>query len=168
MLSELVTGIVRGSHGIRGYMTVLSSSGKHEHFMSLKSVTLVSGSRRIEKRVEDIRITGKGVLVKLESIDTPEDAKEFRRWEIRVEREIAAPLSPGDFYVGDLIGCSLRYNDQELGEVTNISDAGQTALLEVSKSVDGRTVFVPFLDVFVGEVDLDSRNIELLVDWFSE
>ena len=164
MSTELATGYVRGVHGVRGYLTISSYSGEFDHLRSLKTVVLVKDRRREEMRIEDIRVTAKGALLKVENVDDPETGRKYTGWELWVRRKIAAPLVKGEYYVADLVGCNMILEEKCIGTVLHVCD-GTDSLLEVLLE-DDRTVYVPFRNEFIGKVDLKARSIEVLVDWF--
>ncbi len=164
MVDRLATGVVGGPHGTGGYMRVASLSGEFDHFRSLKLITLIRGTKRIEARIEQVRVTGKGVLIKLENVDTPEAARRYTGFEVWVPRETAAPLADEEYYVADLCGCNLVYQGESVGEIRSICDSGGDVLFEVLRS-DGRSVFVPFRAEFIGAVRPAERIVELTQNW---
>ena len=163
MNDELVIGRVRTAHGVRGELKVESISGETEHFRSLSTITLVRGERRHELTVEEVRIAHRTVLVKLEGVDSPEEAKRWRGWEIVVPRERAAPLRTGEYYFADLIGLRVEYGGTERGIVREVLEGGRTVLLAIELP-DGGQRLVPFQREFVGAVDLETGALELLTD----
>lgn len=163
-MDKLVIGIIRRSHGVRGLMRVASLSGESEHFLSLETVTLRKESREAVFRVEQCRIMGADILMKLEGLDTPEAVGGYASWEICVPRELASPLRDGEYYITDLCGCSLVYDGKEVGTVRSIIDAAASQMLEVVLPV-GRTCLVPFMNEHVGGIDLEGRTIELKSEW---
>lgn len=166
-MEKIAIGNIRTSHGVKGYMKVRSFSGELEHFLKLKEVALRKDSREIFFNVEDIKKQSAGLLIKLEKINSPEEAKKYANWEIWVDRKNAAPLSRGEFYSSDLNDCSLVYNGEALGTVKAVCDGGIYDLLEVEKT-DGKTVMVPFHKEYLGKIDIKTRKIELKVDWILE
>ena len=52
------------------------------------------------------------------------------------------------------------FGAERVGAVTGACETGHAQLLEV-RTGDGRTVMVPFMDHFVGEVDVAAGRIEL-------
>ncbi|MFP4267910.1 MAG: ribosome maturation factor RimM, partial [Spirochaetaceae bacterium] len=91
MDEALAVGVIRTSHGVRGYVKVSSLSGEVEHLLSLKTVLVRNKNREKEYRVEDTRPFKKGILLKLEGIETPEEGKALAGAELWVDREEAAP-----------------------------------------------------------------------------
>ena len=167
-MGKLSIGKVRTSSGIKGYFKVLSHSGETAHFKKLKGVTLDFKSRNCVKNltIEDVRISGKLPLLKVVGVDSPEEAKKLSGYEIFVDRENAAPLKKKEFYHADLCNCSLIYNNTKIGNIKAVCDNGVSDMLEVD--YNGKMILIPFLDRFVGEVDIDKQTVELKEDWFLE
>jgi 16S rRNA processing protein RimM len=163
----LVTGVVRGSHGVDGSLKIASLSGEFDHFRSLKEVTLRRGDERRVLKVESVRIIAKAVLVRMSGIGTPEEARKYTNWEVLVPRSEAATLSQGEYYVCDLIGCRITHRGEPVGEVVGHLETGTGDLLEVGMQ-DGVKRFVPFRNEFFGEVDIARKEIPVNDGFFEE
>ncbi len=161
---ELVIGVVMTSHGARGHVKVRSLSGETAHFAGLREVRLRLGSQVVTRRVEEVSAGASDVIrIKLAGIDSPEAAKALAGWEIWVDRDLAAPLAAGEYYLADLEGCRVVAPGGPVGTVAAVVNTGAGDLIEV-RGDDGRTFFVPFRDGFVGEVDVDGAVIRLTQD----
>lgn len=158
-MDGLAVGIIRTSHGVRGYVKVLSLSGEVEHLLALKSVLVRNKNREKEYRVEDTRPFKDGILLKLEGIDNPEEGKALAGAELWVEREEAAPLAEEEYYIADLIGCDLVYGGSKVADILSIGGNGFDDLMEVKTGKGIR--IIPFTSRFVGAVDLEKRTVEL-------
>ena len=167
MIDTLAIGIIRGTHGVSGYLKVKSFSGEGEHFSSLKQIRLVNGDRTSQGIVEDVRISSSMILLKLEGIDSPETGKKFNGWEIWVPRKEASRLAKDEFYVADLDGCEIVVDGALRGVVSGVVESGPVDLLEVTHDNDRKT-YIPFRDQFVGNVDVSKKRIELLAPWLLE
>lgn len=163
MDETLVIGTVRTSHGVKGFMKVFSTSGECKHFRELKSVTLEKDGNRKVFNVEGVKGAGNNLLMKLEGVDTPEEARKWSGFEIVVSRDAALPLEEGEFYISDIWGCAVYKDGVELGEVVSVIEGTQAELLEI-KTRDG-LFLVPFLDEYIGAVDTGAGRIELKADW---
>lgn len=117
--------------------------------------------------VEATRWTGDHLLLKFAGIDSPEASKLLADFELWVPRDQAAPLEEGEVYLADLVGCSLTFAGEVKGRVTGYLDGASAVLLEVEKT-DGSTCVVPFQEVYLGDIDLSGRTMELKVDWILE
>ncbi len=158
-MEQITIGRIRTSHGVKGYLKVQSFSGTTEHFFALKNVVLKNGIREKAFHIEDVKKNGSSVLFKLGGIDTPEAGRVYSGWEIWVDKKYAVPLEPGEFYIRDMIGCSLIFNSKEIGKVRGVLDTMASELLEV-ETVNG-LVIIPFVNEFIGMVDVSAQTIEL-------
>lgn len=117
--------------------------------------------------VEATRWSGENLLLKFAGIDSPEASKLLADFELWVPKAQAAPLEEGEVYLADLVGCSLVFAGEAKGRVTGFLEGAAAVLLEIEKS-DGSTCVVPFMEVYLGDIDLTGRTIELKVDWILE
>ncbi len=159
-MSRLAVGIVRTSHGVRGYVKVKSFSGETAHLLKLRSVRLVKGNKEKDYVVAEAAPFSDGVLLKFAGIDSPEDAKQLAGYEIWAEREDAAPLEEGEYYTADLHGCGLFLEGERVGTVTGMTESGLYDLLIVRTEKGER--LVPFDGRCIGKVATEEGYIELL------
>ena len=163
---ELAIGVILRTHGVRGHVRVRSFSGEAEHFRELREVRLQrSGQEVLRAAVEEVS-AGAGsdsVLLKLAGFDSPEQARALIGCELWVDRDQAAPLAAGEYYVADLIGCRALGPAGPVGTVSGVMNAGAGDVLEI-RGDDGKGYLVPFRDGFVGEVDLASATVRLTED----
>ncbi len=173
----LVTGFVRSSHGLDGFVKVESASGETSHIARLDSVYLrMAGSEDVrEFEIESLEEIDRGLLIKFRGIDSPERAKALSGAELLVSRDMACPLSPGEAYVSDLCQCVLVYQGTVVGVITGVMEGGAGDLLEVTLSDGsepplgrGNTRYVPFRKEFVGAVDVKNKTVELMHRWILE
>ncbi len=159
-MERLAVGAVRAAHGTAGEVRVKSFSGETGHLLRLAEVTLRRGEVERTVAVEGCRPALADVLVKFAGVDDREAAQALAGWELWVDRSRAAPLAAGEYYAVDLCRCSVFFGAERVGAVTGVCETGHAQLLEV-RTGDGRTVMVPFMDHFVGEVDVAAGRIEL-------
>ena len=190
---QLTVGFVRGAHGLTGEFKVESASGFYEHIAVLKEVTLRNGDRQKVFRVEYTEPGNSTLYMKLAGIDSPEEAKKLNGWDIRVSREFAVPLNENEWYVADLVKCTLVYESKdgqvgqtqpvEIGSITDVLEGGAGDLLEVSLSEScniladdikftssgkPRKVLVPFNKEHIGKVDIQAGTVQLMHLWILE
>ena len=163
-MERLAIGRVRSPYGVAGHVKVHSYSGETKHFMSLCEVNLVSGKRERPFHVEEVRLISNSVLLKLAGIDSPEEARRYSGWELWVDRSFAAELREGEYYHADLCRCTVVQGGRALGRIMSVCDGGAADLLEIETS-GGKRFLVPFIEEFVGEVNLVNHTVELKADW---
>lgn len=168
-MDRITIGSIRTSWGLKGWLKVTSHSGEWDHFHTLKEVELRhrGADRGRSFRVEGFRMHHGGGLIKLEGVETPEAGKAYSSLEIWVERNEAAPLDEGEWYLSDLVGLEvISETGGNIGTIVGVIESSDD-LLEVKKS-DGRTFFVPFRAEFVEEPDIGAGTILLSATWLSE
>ena len=195
MTEQFVVGIVRGTHGVSGEFKVESTSGEYDHFYHMDEVTITDGTNSRLVKIESVKEGNKVLYMKLAGINSPEDAAKFNRWEIVVPREKAHKLQKDEWYIEDLKGSSVWYKDTAgdtapalddnsvVGTVTNVLEGGSGYLVEIllsescsflsddvklTKKGKPRTVYVPFKDEFIGKVDVNNRQMQLMHLWILE
>ncbi len=195
MVERFVVGIVRGTHGITGEFKVESTSGEYAHFADMEEVTLTDGNVEKVFQVEYTQEAATTLYMKLEGINTPEDAAKFNRWQIVVPRKNAHPLQENEWYIEDLKGCSVWYDETAgktapvafeesvIGTVTNVTEGGSGYLVEIllsescgflaesvkfTKDGEPRKVFVPFNFKFLSNIDVENKRMQLMHLWILE
>lgn len=163
-MDMIAIGKIRTSHGLRGFVKVVSYSGEVEHFYGLEKVILSAERIESEFAVEEVKPLGDSVIIKFISVDTPEKAKSLAGMEIRVPRAKAAPLEEGEYYHADLLGCEMLFQGETAGRVKSIVEGGGGELFEVELT-SGETALIPFRDEFIGEINVEKKLIELKNDW---
>lgn len=121
--------------------------------------------------IKDIRVQADTLKVEASEITDRNMAEALKGARIFISRTDFPVLDEGEFYWTDLIG--LKVINQEgilLGQVTDLMSNGPQSILRVAYEVgneDGEIIMaerlIPFVDAFVGEVDLQKGTI--YVDW---
>ena len=171
--ASFVIGKLGAPFGVKGDVKIHSYSGEFAHFLGLKDVELVlpddanlGRSRPRSLRLKVVRIEDKTEFLTMafEGYASPEAARALTGMEIVVPREAAAPLRDNEWYVADLVGLALVSGGVRLATIASILDGGPEPWLE-AQVPNGRKAIVPFRKEFVGRVDLETREIELLTPW---
>jgi 16S rRNA processing protein RimM len=151
--------------GVKGFVKAKSLSGETEHLEGLETAVLRRQGSEKTYYIEEIRSLGGGLAIKFRGIETPEAARTLSGAELLAERDQAAPLDEGEYYVEDLRGMQV-YNSQgtNLGEITDVLEGGNGQLIEL-RLAGGGVRLIPFRNEFFGEVDLEKRRAALLNEW---
>lgn len=159
------TATIRRPFGVNGEVKVHTHNDEFSHLAKLKVVVVRSADGATgELSVASYRVVGGEPLMRFEGYETPEKARQLNGMHLLVRRSEASPLKKGEYYTADLIGCTLVNQGERLGEVVSTVDGAQALLLEI-KGEGEKLFLVPFLDHYIGEVDLAGRRIELLTPW---
>ena len=191
---QLIVGFIRGSHGVCGEFKVESASGDYEHLEVLKEVTLRNGSTEKKCKVESAHCGNATLYMKVAEINSPEEVQKYKNWELVVPRKYAHPLEKNEWYIEDLKGCSLVWNNKDaaagtapteevVGTITDVLEGGAGYLLEVSlsesctclndsikfdQSGKVRTCYVPLRLNYVKNIDVKNKTIQLMHLWILE
>ena len=162
----LATARLGAPHGVRGLQAVRSYSGDTEHLFRLREVELRErrSGRRRSGSVAEVRQVGDKVIMRFAGVSAREQARELTGWELWVPRSEASALRPGEYYAADLCRCTVFQGGRAVGEVSNVIAAGGGDALEVTDSA-GAPFLVPFRELFVPNVDLAARRVELADDF---
>ena len=166
--NRIAIGVVRGTHSLDGRVKVESYSGETAHFSGIRDVVLSTSAGEVNTEIVELGAgDGKFIIVRFDCAKTIEQAERLRGADLWVEREYASPVAEGEYYLADLCRCEVFLDGRSAGIVLSVMDAGDRSLLEV-QTVDDRIVIVPFVEAYVGAVDIDARRIDLTVGWILE
>ncbi|MDA3941670.1 MAG: ribosome maturation factor RimM [Spirochaetia bacterium] len=162
-MDDIAIGKIRTSHGVNGFVKVLSFSGQTDHFLNLKEFVLKKDGKVKVLAVESIKASGSTVFVKLKGIDSPEVGKTYAGWEIWVAEEFAAVLGDDEYYLKDLNDCQIVNSGNVLGKIIGISENSINDLLEVRTETG--IYIIPFKNEYIGEVNIELNTVELTALW---
>lgn len=164
-MSYLKIGKIIDSHGLDGTFKVFNTTDSpKKRYAKGNKVYLYNEStdERLELTVERFRLSGQIAFVKLEGIDNPESAKEFKGFEIHTIKD-RNDLEVGYYFYEDLVGCAIiDQNKNELGKVSKVEEFPAQITLRVKRS-NGKDFFIPFVKQFIKKVDIDAKKIHIEV-----
>ena len=156
MLERLKVGIILKPQGIKGEVKVQPLTDNVERFKKLKKV-YIDG---VEYRVLSAKLADGFCIVQVSGVSSRDSAEFLRGKYIEVNREDADDLEEGRYFIADIIGCKVVFDDgRELGEVIDVTSA-KTDIFTV-KTISNKVVRFPFLLDLVLEVDVDKKVIVL-------
>jgi 16S rRNA processing protein RimM len=158
---ELVLiGRVVKPQGRRGEVLVQPLSDRPDRFATLRRAFVTGQGEGVrEVRVASSWPHKDRQVLKLEGVDSIDEAERLRDCELRIAEEELDPLPEGSFYHHELTG--LRVSDRsgaEVGIVEGVMETGAGAPILVIRGAEGETL-VPFAVDFVKAVDLAGARI---------
>lgn len=160
--------------GVRGWFHVQPFSAEADAIFTSKQWFLLPparGARLFEGcqavHIAQCRAHGDGVVARAQGMDSREQAEHLKGARVFVSRAAFPALADGEFYWVDLIGCAVwNQHNTQLGIVRDLLATGpQTTLVIVDEATQQQRL-IPFVEAFVGQVDVQARRIE--VDWLPE
>jgi 16S rRNA processing protein RimM len=159
----VVLGKIAGTFGVLGWVKVSSYTDPIDNLLQYPTWRLRRGETWSTIKLEAGRLTGKGVLAKLEGIDTPEDARLLTGTEVGVWRHELPATEPGEYYLSDLEGLvAVTPSDEPLGTIDHFRSTPSSTVV-VIRSAGHPDRWVPFVKERIVKVDLEARRVVL--DW---
>jgi 16S rRNA processing protein RimM len=158
LVSFVVVGEVLKARGVKGELLVRPLTSSMERFLSLRSVWLGTDGRE-NLLIESSRPSGELALVKIEGIDTREQAARLNGLALTIPRSEVPPHPNGGHYMFELFGMTvLRTDGIEVGQVVDLMETGSN-LVYVVKSSDGKETLVPATKDVVEKLDFEESVI---------
>ena len=143
----------------KGEIKVTPFTNDITRFDDLKEVYVKSKKESKLYKVEGVRYHKNMVLIKLEGINTPEQADLLRNAYLEVDREHAVPLEEGTYYIVDLIGLEVYTEEGKLlGKVDDIYNTGANDIYVIKDEL-GKQVLLPGIKDVIKNVDLEGGKI---------
>jgi len=114
--------------------------------------------RRETCRIASCRFEGQTVLVRMEGVTSPEDARRFTGRLLAVALEDVLPAPEGHFYAWEMAGAAVETRDgRRVGEFVRVEGSEGQPLWVVAEG--GREHLVPAVPEIVVEVNVKKRRI---------
>ena len=114
--------------------------------------------RRETCRIASCRFEGQTVLVRMEGVTSPEDARRFTGRLLAVAQEDVLPAPEGHFYPWEMAGAAVETRDgRRVGEFVRVEGSEGQPLWVVAEG--GREHLVPAVPEIVVEVNVAERRI---------
>ena len=154
-----LVGVVARPHGIRGQIVVNAETDFPEvRFQPGAELFLVQGPRARRVIVASCRMHLGRPVIGIEGVDSMTAARELAGCELRVPAEALAPLSAGQFYRHDLIGCAVAtVSGVAVGTVRRIEGSEGNSRLVVDTPLG--EVLIPLAEPICVSIDVSSRTV---------
>ncbi len=160
MEEYLVVGKIIDTHSLDGSLKILSSSTNQDiRYKSGNTLFIKDNDEVISLTVDRYRKSGNVDIVHFVEIDTVDKAMTYKGKEVLAKKDLN-DLKEGYYFYSDLVGCSIVFEGKELGKVTKVEEFPAQITLR-AKSLSGKDFFIPFIKVFIKEVDIKNKKIEI-------
>ena len=164
-MEYLKLGTITDSFGLDGTLKVFSTTDNQKlRYKKGAKVFLYNpkDENREELVVDSFRSNGQFDFVKLENINSPEKAKEYKGFEIHTIKD-RNDLKVGYYFYSDLVGCQIIDKDKNvLGTVSVVEEFPAQITLRVKRK-GKNDFFVPFIKEFIINVDIENKLITINV-----
>lgn len=124
----------------------------------------------VRVRVAEIKVHSDSIVARLDGVCDRSAAEALKGVRIHVARSAFPPAQDGEYYWVDLLGLDVVNREGvHLGVVRDLMPTGPSSVLvlEYTETVDGQEKtaerMIPFVGVYIDDVDLQSRRIT--ADW---
>ena len=159
MQKRLEVGQIVNTFGIKGEIKVVPFTDDIKRFDNLKNVYVKTKKESKQYKIENVKYHKNMVLIKLEGINTVENAETLRNAFLEIDRKDAVPLEEGTYFIADLIGAEV-YTDEGklLGKVEDIFNTGSNDIYVVKDEL-GKQILLPGIKEVIKEVLLEQEKI---------
>lgn len=99
------------------------------------------------------------VVLKFAGVESISDAETLIGSEIQVPRSERAELGSDEFYVSDLVGCTVTDSGREIGRIKDVQfGSGEAPLLVIQGD---REYLVPFAYAYIEKISMEQRRVKM-------
>lgn len=161
----LAVASVGRPHGLSGEVLLHPFDPDGDALASLEppvDVQLVTRGTAKDVRLASLRPVQKGWLARFEGVDDRDAAAALTNAELHVARVELPPLAPDEFYVEDLVGCTVvDESGNEIGVARGTFWNGAHDVLTIERR-DGEELLVPVVPDFIQDVDREARRVTII------
>ncbi|QPJ85653.1 16S rRNA processing protein RimM [Sarcina sp. JB2] len=153
MRDFLRVGQITNTHGVRGEVKVLPLTDDMRRFDDLDYVYI----NRKEVKIENVKYLKDKVILKLEGIDSMNDAEKLKPTYLEIKREQAITLTKDTYFITDLLECKVLDTDNfEYGVIKEVIKTPNNDVYWVKGK---KEILVPVLKDIVLDIDVENRKI---------
>lgn len=153
-------GKIVNTFGIKGEVKVLHSTDFVEERFKKGSFVYI-GDDKLSFKVKSYRFHKGFLLVTFEDYEDINLIEKYKNQYIYKSKDDIKPLKKGEYYFSDLKDLNVYVDNELIGRVLIAEEGTTSNYLRILKA-DNNTVLVPFLPVFIDNVDLDNKRIDVI------
>lgn len=150
----LIVGKTLKPHGVKGEIKVKSFMDSPENFKAIKYLIIDNENFA----VENVKIGGDFVILKLKDINDRDFAEKYCNFEIKIKKEDAPKLSEGRYYIVDLLGCEVFLEGEFLGILKDIYQYGSADVYSINGQ---KNVMFPLVNNVINNINIVEKKIFL-------
>lgn len=160
----LAVGKVVNTHGVRGELKVMPMTSDNSRFDYLLYVTAQFEGKPKEFRVTSARLHKNFVLMRLQGIETMDDAEKLKGQELLVQRKNARPLEEDEFFICDILGLEVYEESQLLGTLIDVLETGSNDVYVIQNPDKGKKdLLLPALKSVILSVDIEGKRMQVKI-----
>ena len=150
-LEFIEAGEIVTTHGVRGEMKVLPWGDSPEFLLDFKRVRIAGA----DYKVESCRVQKTCNLLKVNGIDTVEDAQALRGKTVEIYR---SDCDPELIFAAELIGVQVFENETLLGKIVQVLDYPGNKVYVVKGEHE---YMIPAVKAFILSTDMDNETMQV-------
>ena len=161
---KILVGKISNPHGIKGWVKVISFTDPIENILSYKQWIISDKETERTYYLEDSRVQGNKIVIKLENVNDRNDADLLKNLQIQVNRSDLPELDQNSYYWEDLVDFNvIDIKGNHVGKVDSLFRTGSNDVLVIIDETKER-LLVPFImEEVIKYVDLAKELIS--IDW---
>ena len=149
-------GYIVRQHGLKGELKAIFETDNPSNYKGMESVFVEIEQKLIPFFIESIRQTGEYYILKIEDIDSYEEAENLLRSSLWLPLEFLPELKGNDFYYHDIIGFdAIDGENTKLGIIKDYYSSGPQNLLSIDHG--GKEILIPVVKEFIKKVDKSNK-----------
>ncbi len=160
-------GRVMEAYGVKGGLKLQPFSSSADGLLRVKDWWLQSPAGALKTAtVDSAKWHGDVVTATVKDLTDRDHAQALKGWAVWVCQAALPATVAGEYYWRDLIGCQALASDgKPLGVIADLSDTGVHAVLHVDCGARFEPTLIPFVNEYVGAVDLLSKTVQTQWQW---
>jgi len=150
----ICVGKILKPFGQKGEVNVLPYTDNIERFKDLDKVLLKKGNHSLIRSILEVKIYHKKLIIRFEGSENRENAMGLNGMEIMIREEERIVPPEGSFFIDEIIGMVVIFEEQIIGNVEGIlNESGDNPLIRVRR--ENEYFHVPFIKQFIHEITED-------------
>ncbi len=154
-------GEIANTHGIRGEVKVYPTTDDVARFKKLKKCILETKQGEMLLHVESCKFFKQFAILKFKEFNNINEVEQYKHCGLYVEREDAVKCEEDEYYIADLVGCTV-YNedDSELGDLIDVIQTGANDVYVV-RMESGKELMIPAIKECILSVSITERRVKV-------
>lgn len=155
---KLHIGKVTGTVGLRGEIKIFHFADDPSQLKACNSLLMADR----EYNVKSIRYKKKIPVIKLDGLDSIEDAEAVKDMDIYIDPDQLPQLPDDSYYIKDLMGLKVvsHADGSYIGIINDVISSAAQDVYEI-KTVDGKKILVPAVSRFIIDVDTEANQMKV-------
>ncbi len=156
-MDKLKIGKIIGTHALKGELKIRSNSDFNDQRFVVGHKLLLENQNK-EFVIKTVRFHKGNYLVSFEGLQDINLVEKYIGLNVYGYKD-DIELDDDEYFYGDLIGCTVKQDEKEIGKVVSIFHNGAHDILSVQ--TETKKVSIPYVDAFIDNVNIDDQIIDV-------